>query len=64
VRRIGEAAMGGRFATRWVVLMLGTVEAATGMSLMALTDRVHSDGAISPAQNTVLLMVCNNTRRG
>ena len=57
VRRNSEHAMGGLYATRRMVLTLGAEQAATGMSLTALTDHVHSDGAIPPRQNYPLLMI-------
>jgi len=56
VRRNGETAVGGQYATRRVVLMLGVELSATGVSLTALTERVHSDGAIPPRRKCFLLM--------
>jgi hypothetical protein len=44
--RNGETAMCVRYAIRGVVVTVGTEQAATGMSLTARTDRVHSDRAI------------------
>ena len=41
-----KTAIGGRYATRRVVLMPGAELFATGVSLTALTERIHSDGAI------------------
>jgi hypothetical protein len=40
-----------------VVLTPGAVSAATGVSLTALTDRVHSHGANPPRWNNFLLML-------
>jgi len=57
VRRNAETAMGGRYATRRVVLTAGVELAATAMSLTALTDHVHSDGAIPPGCNYFSLKV-------
>ena len=34
-----------------MVLTPGALSAATGMSLMPLTERVHSDGATPPRRN-------------
>jgi len=56
VRTNYETATGGRYATRLMVLAPGAESAATGMSLTALTDRVHSDGAIPPRWKWFLLM--------
>jgi len=51
--------MGGRYATRRVVLTPGAELAATRMPLTALMEHVHSDGAIPPRRNHFLLMsVC------
>jgi len=47
--------MGGWYATRRIILALGTEYAATRMSLMALMDCVHSDGANPPGRNFSLL---------
>jgi hypothetical protein len=55
-RRNCETAMAGRCVTRRMVLPPGAEQAATGMSLMALTDRVHSNGANPPEWNFFLLM--------
>jgi len=55
-RRNGDTAIGGRYATRCVVLTLGAEQSATGVSLTALTERVHSDGAIPPGRKCFLLM--------
>ena len=46
MRRNCETAITGRSATRHVVLMLGVKSFATGVTMIALTVRVHSDGAI------------------
>jgi len=46
--------MGGWYATRRVVLMLGAESATTGMSLMAVMDSVKSDGA-NPAGRWLFL---------
>jgi hypothetical protein len=54
--RTVETAMGGRYAIRPVVLTLGAESAATGVSLMALTERVHSDGARPSGRKYLLLM--------
>jgi len=48
--------MGGRYATRRVVLTPGAESAATGVSLTALTERVHPARAIPPGRNYSLLM--------
>jgi len=50
-------AIGGRYATRRVVLTPGADSSTTGVSLMALTERVHSDGAIPPGRKCFLLMM-------
>jgi len=42
---------------RRVVLRPGAESSATGMSLTALTERVHSDGAIPPGRKYFLLML-------
>jgi len=42
-----------------VVLTPGVGYAATRMSLTALMDRVHFDGAIPPGCNFLLLMWCH-----
>jgi len=57
-------AMGGQYSTRRVVLAPGAEYAATGMSLMALSDRVHSDGAIPPRPICVLLMLVQTLTAG
>jgi hypothetical protein len=62
VRRNGKTAMGGKYATRQVVLTPGTESTATGMSLTALMDRIHSDGAILPGRNYFFLMFCTLLR--
>jgi len=41
---------------RRVVLTPGTESSAFGVSLTALTERVHSDGAIRPGRKCFLLM--------
>jgi len=56
VRRNGETAIGGWSATRHVVLRLGAKWSATGVSLMALTELIHSDGAIPSAWKYFLLI--------
>jgi hypothetical protein len=56
-RRNGKTAMVERYASQRVVLTAGTAQTATGMSLMVLTHRVHSDGAISPGWNYFLLIL-------
>jgi hypothetical protein len=56
-----ETAMGGRYATGPVVLTPGAVYATTGQSVMALTDRVHSDEAIAPGQKYCLPMIQQQT---
>jgi hypothetical protein len=43
-----------------IVLTLGMEESATGVSLTAVTERVHSDGAIPLERNIVLLMYNHN----
>jgi len=43
--------------TRRVVLTPGAESSATGVSLTALTERVHSDGAIPPGRKCFLLMI-------
>jgi hypothetical protein len=55
-RRNGETAIEGRYAMRRVVLTQGTEKSATGVSLTALTERVHSDAAIPPRRKCFLLM--------
>jgi hypothetical protein len=55
-RRTGETAFGGRYATRPVVSRLGVEQYATGVSLTALTQHVHSDGAFPPGRIYFLLM--------
>jgi len=57
MRRDSETAIGGRYTTRRVVLTPGAEYSATGVSLTALTERVHSDGAIPSKRNIVLLMI-------
>jgi len=47
-RRNGETAIGGRYAMRPMVLVLGAEYSATGVSLTARMERVHSDAAIQP----------------
>jgi len=54
--RHGETVMGGRDATWCVVLTLGAEYAPTGMTRIALTERINSDGAIPPWQNYLLLL--------
>jgi hypothetical protein len=41
---------------RHTVLKPGAEESATGVSMTALTERVHSDGAIAPGRKLFLLM--------
>ena len=55
--RNGETAIGGRYTTRRVVLMPGVAYSVTGVSLTALMERVHSEGAIPPQWNMFLLMI-------
>jgi len=43
--------MGGRYATRRIVVTLGAESAASGMLITALTDYIHSGGNISPGRN-------------
>jgi len=52
----GEMVIGGRYVTRRVVLTPGAEYSATGVSLTALMDRVHSDGATLPGWKWFLLM--------
>jgi hypothetical protein len=54
VRRNGETAMGGRYATRRMVLTPGADSVAPGMSLTALKDRFDSDGVLPPGLNYCL----------
>ena len=42
---------------RRVVLKLGAEQSATGVSLMALMERVHTHGAIPPGGKCFLLMM-------
>jgi hypothetical protein len=56
-----ETAMGGQYATRPVVLTPGALYAATGKSVTALTDCIHSDEAIAPGQKYFLLMIKQQT---
>jgi hypothetical protein len=44
-----------------IVSTLGMEESATGVSLTAVTERVHSDGAIPLELNIVLLMYNPNS---
>jgi len=46
---------------RRMVLRSGTECSAPGVFLTALTERVHSDGAISPGQKYFLQMDLDNT---
>jgi len=55
-RRNGETEIGGRYAMRRVVLRPGMELSAPGVSLTALTERLHSDGAIPPGRKYQLLM--------
>ena len=58
-----EAAIRGRYVTQSGVLMPGAESSATRVSLMALTEHVHSDRAIPLGQNIFLLMLlpCHRT---
>jgi hypothetical protein len=56
VRRTGETAMGGRYATRRVLVSPAAEYSPTRVSLMALAESVHSDGAIPPQWQCFLLM--------
>jgi hypothetical protein len=51
VRGTGETANGGRYAMRCVVLRPCAEYSATGVSLTALMERVHSDGAFLAGRN-------------
>jgi hypothetical protein len=55
-RRNSETVIRGRYGTRRVELTPGAEYSATGMSLTALTERFHSDGAIPPGRKFFLLM--------
>jgi len=55
-RRNGETAIGMRYAMQRLVLWPRAEYSATGVSLTALTERVHSDGAIPPGRKYFLLM--------
>ena len=55
-RKYGETAIGGRCATRCVVLRPAAEYSATEVSLTALTEPVHSDGVIPPRWKYFLLM--------
>jgi hypothetical protein len=48
MRRDSKTAIGGRHATRRVVFMPGAESSATRVTLTALMELVHSDGAIPP----------------
>jgi hypothetical protein len=54
-------ARGGQYAMRRMVFALGAEYAATGISLMTLTDRVYSDGVIPHGRNYFLLMLVTGT---
>jgi hypothetical protein len=56
VRRNGETAIGGRYATRRMVLTPGVEQSATGVSLPALTECVHSDPGSLTKRKCFLLM--------
>jgi len=56
MRRNGETLIRGRYGTRHVELTPGTKLSATWVSLMALTERVHSDGAIPPGRRYFFLI--------
>jgi len=58
MRRDSETEIGGRYTRRRVVLTPGAEQSATGVSLTALTEHVHPDGAIPPEPNFFLLMSC------
>ena len=62
MRRNSETAIGGRYATRRVILAAGPEESATGVSLTALTEHVHSVGAIPPGRKCLLLIHTNRLR--
>jgi len=55
-KKTGETAIGGRYAIRHVVLRPDAESSATGVSLTALMECVHSDGAILPGRKYFLLM--------
>jgi len=55
-RRNTESSIGGRYGTRRIVSVPGAEQSATGVSLTARTDRVHSDDAIPPGRNCLLVM--------
>ena len=46
----------GRYVTRRMVLTPGAEQSATKVSLTALMERVHSDGAIPPGRKCFLLI--------
>jgi hypothetical protein len=56
-RTNGETAIGGRHTTGCNVLTIGNEESTTGVSLTALTERVHLDRAFPPEKNIFLLMM-------
>ena len=51
-----QMATGGRYTTRFVVLTPCWESSSTGVSLMSVPERLHSDGAIPPGQQCFLLM--------
>jgi len=58
-RKNGETAIGGRHAMRREILRPGVEYVATGMSLTAVAEHVHSGGAILRRPNILLLMMAD-----
>jgi hypothetical protein len=56
MRSNGESAIRGRCGTRRVELTPVAEYSATAVSLTALTERIHSDGAVPPRRKYFLLM--------
>jgi len=56
MRRSSETSIKGRYGTLRVESKPGAGQSATGLSLLALPESVHSDGAIPPGRKYFLLM--------